>query len=395
MNYFKKLFLLIPFVLILICSCEKTEDPTQCSTEIFDYTYRVPPNAYDGWTTASLNDVGLSEYNFYEMMDDIEDFPNHHLNGILIIKDRKLVFEEYFGGTRFNFDDVYSEGDSILYTLNTEHFLASVSKSVTSLLVGIAVDEGLINGPEDHISEYFQSLYPNIFVDGKEDITLEHLLTMSSGLPWDESSPYNSGQNDVSKLFNAADPINFVLSRSLEATPGTLFKYNSGGTNVAADMIRLTFGATVRTFARIKFFEPLEINNYHWESISRVYLFASGGLFLKPRDLAKIGQLTLDKGKWNDKQIVSENWINNSIQNRINPQWHGFANGYGYQWWLYDFNVNGKIFNCYFAAGWGEQMMYIFPSENMIVIFLGQYYSDGPPIPTHQFLYDYILRSLK
>ena len=388
-------YLLFSLILLITYSCNTTENPTKYTSEVFNYSYRVPPNAYDGWVTASLSDVGLKKNFISQMMDDIDELPYHQLNGILILKDSKLVFEEYFGGTRFNFDNVYAEGDSILYTLNTEHYLASVSKSVTSLLVGIAIDEGLINSADDYISEYFQSVYPNIFIDGKEKIKLRHLLTMSSGLPWDESSPYNSSQNDVRKLFIANDPISFVLSRPLEAEPGTLFKYNSGGTNVAADMIRLTFGSTVRTFARLKLFEPLGIKQYRWESISGVYLFASGGLFLKPRDLAKIGQLMLNKGKWNGNQIVSEAWVNSSVENRIDPQWGGFANGYGYQWWLDDYNVSGKEYHCYFAAGWGEQMMYIFPSENMIVIFLGQYYTVGPSISTNQFLTDYILKALE
>lgn len=384
----------ISLTLLFFYSCNTTENPTEYSSKVFNYSYRVPPNAYDGWITTSLSDVGLKKDNISQMMDDIDELPYHQLNGILILKNSKLVFEEYFGGTRFNFDDVYAEGDSILYTLNTEHYLASVSKSVTSLLVGIAIDEGLINSTDDYISEYFQPVYPNIFVEGKEKIKLQHLLTMSSGLPWDESSPYNSSQNDVRKLFNASDPISFVLSRPLEAEPGTFFKYNSGGTNVAADMIRLAFGSTVRTFARLKLFEPLGIKQYRWEVISGVYLFASGGLFLKPRDLAKIGQLMLNKGKWNGNQIVSEAWVNSSVENRINPEWEGFANGYGYQWWLDDYNVSGKAYHCYFAAGWGEQMMYIFPSENMIVIFLGQYYTDTPSIPTNQLLTDYILKAL-
>lgn len=393
MSYKKQLYPLIIF--FILYACNNNEPPTESPTNIYNYSYRVPPNAYDGWATASLADVGLNKNYISQMMDDIYELPYHHLNGILILKDSKLVFEEYFGGTRFNFNNVYAEGDSILYTLNTEHYLASVSKSVTSLLIGIAIDEGLINSTDDYISKYFQPIYPDIFIDGRENITLEHLLTMSSGLPWDESSPYNSEQNDVRKLFNSNDPIYFVLSRPLEADPGIYFKYNSGGTNVAADLIRLTFGSTVRTFARLKLFEPLGIKEYRWEPISGVYLFASGGLFLKPRDLAKIGQLMLNKGKWNGKQIVSETWINQSVENRINPHWEGFANGYGYQWWLTDFNASGNNYHCYFAAGWGEQMMYIFPSENMIVIILGQYFSVGSPMPTSQFLTDYILKSLE
>jgi CubicO group peptidase (beta-lactamase class C family) len=213
---------------------------------------------------------------------------------------------------------------------------------------------------------------------------------MSSGLPWNEE---HTSTSDIYRLFRENDPIYYLLSQKIEAAPGQKFHYNSGSANLLGEIIRRTTGQNLRQFAVTNLFAPLGINSFDWKAISGEHIFASGGLFLAPRDLAKIGQLCLNKGEWNGTAIVSEKWIEESTRSWIYPTELGIGNGYGFQWWLYDFSVNGKQFHSYFAAGWGEQMMFIVPEENMIVLFFGEYYDHSPQLSVHSLMSQYILKA--
>jgi CubicO group peptidase (beta-lactamase class C family) len=375
------------FILLLILQFSCTEK--NCDTIDTPFC-PVPQFLDDGWNVASMDEVGLDTLPIINMLKEIDRWKENLINGILIVKDEKLVFEKYYQGHVFNFEIPGLTKDIIEYKPETLHFLASQSKSVTSLLFGIALDRGLIHSTDDSITSYFSPEYTVLIRDGKEAITIKHLLTMSSGLPWNEE---HTSTSDIYRLFRENDPIYYLLSQQLEAAPGQKFHYNSGGTNLLGEIIRRATGQNLRQFAMTNLFTPLDINNFEWKTISGEHIFASGGLFLTPRDLAKIGQLCLNMGEWNGSAIISKKWLEESTRSWIYPTELGIGNGYGYQWWLNDFNVNGKHIHSYFAAGWGEQLMFIVPEENMIVLFFGEYYDHSPQISIHLLMNQYILKA--
>lgn len=293
-------------------------------------TYEAPVQTNDGWETAQPSQVGLQSQKLLEMLEYINGHQNHGVHSILIVKDNKLVFEEYFEGYLWDGSKPNFQGAWITYDMDTPHFMASVTKSVTSAVFGIAKDKFQFIDINEQIKNYFPE-YSSILVGDKEKITIKRLLTMTSGLAWDESSSsYDNPANDVTQLFNQPDPIKYVLMKQLTSTPGTQFHYNSGNINVLSDLVRKTTEQNFLTFADNNLFKPLGITYYRWDMLNPNYVFASGGLHLRPRDLAKVGYVFLNQGQWKGVQVISEEWIQGSITSCIDPH-VSWATGYGYQ----------------------------------------------------------------
>jgi CubicO group peptidase (beta-lactamase class C family) len=367
-----------------------------CKKDRVDYNYKIPEVSDDGWEVCSSDEVGISSGTLSKMMDRLNSVSNHNIHDILIFRNGKLLFEEYFRGYLYIWDTPGSNGDLIQYVKETNHFLASVSKTITSVLFGIAVKKGFIENLDDKVVDIFPD-YADILTDAKAEITLKQLLTMSSGLAWDESTSYEDPANDVKGMFDSDDPLAYVLSRPLLYSPGTQFLYNSGGTNVLGAVIEKFTGKSLFDFAKEYLFDPLGIEQVEWHRISPDYYFASGGISLKPRDLAKIGYLFLNNGYWGEDQIISPEWISESVQEHIITQGRTIpmARGYGYQWWLEDFKSDDHTYSSFFAAGWGDQYMFIFPQEEMIIVFNGGNYLKSGSISPFYLVPNFILDSLQ
>jgi CubicO group peptidase (beta-lactamase class C family) len=363
-------YVAILFYLFIAFSCDKSTGPNDNRVE---YTYRIPERVADGWETASLADVGINPLPLIILMNDLLNRNDHYVHGILIIKDGKLVFEEYFNG--YDRDNRYKE-----YDRNTLHFQASVTKSFTSALVGIAIDQGFISGVDEKMFSFFPE-YQNLSNEEKDKITLAHMLAMASGIPWDESSySYGDPRNDVTQLFIRNDPIRFVLAKPLAAAPGSSFIYNSGTTCVMGEIVEKQSGKSLTAFAEQYLFSQLGISEYKWEMLPNNVTFASGGLYLRPRDMAKLGQLYLQKGVWDGNRVISQEWVEASATESIHivSSEHHLPDliwGYGYQWWLGTFNT-GNI-DSYFAAGWGGQYIFVLPELEMVVVMTAGAYSGG------------------
>jgi len=360
--YSAKTILLIAFFLVFF-ACKKDDDNIQ------SYQYEIPENVSDGWETASITDNGIHEVPLVQMMDYINSGSNHRLHNILIVKNGKLVFEEYFNGFVFGNDPPGSDGEYIEFNRETDHFLASMSKSVTSVLVGIAVLKGHIGSLDDKVVDYFPE-YDDILTGEKANITVKHLITMTAGLAWDENSyPYGHPQNDISQLFNSEDPIRYIFSKPLISTPGETFMYSGGATNVLGAVVAKASSMSLLDFGNNFLFNPINSEGGVWESFQSGDFFASGGIHFRARELCKIGYLFLNKGKWKSQQIISEEWITDSQKEQIPVLSDSFSHAYGYQWWIKNFNSEGKIYKCFLAAGWGGQYMFIFPEYDMIIEF--------------------------
>ena len=377
-------------IIAVILSCQRNLAPLQPSSE---NEYQIPPATGDGWPVAHLVSCRMNPILLTDMLNFLNS-SEHRVHSILIVKDGCLVFEKYFNGYKFGSNPPGSDGPYITYNRDSLHFLASVSKSVASTLFGIALEGNHDNILQNRILQYFPQ-YSSILIGDKAEITVEHLLTMTPGLTWDENSyPYGDPRNDVTQLFSQSDPIRYILEKPLNWFPGSHFHYNSGSTNVIAELTRLISQQSSWIFAEDYLFRPLGITHYHWEEIGGSRIFASGGLYLSPRSLSKIGYIFLNGGKWRGEQIISQEWINASIFRHVIHTGNYESNGYGYQWWLCRYRSGGQYFEGYFAAGWGGQYMFIFPQQNLIVNFNSGYYLSSMTVSPIALLVTYILPSL-
>ena len=380
-------------LLILSCttSCKKEADPIPNT-----YNYSVPGVFDDGLETASLESVGLDSIPIKQMMNFINATSGHTIHNILIIKDNKLVFEEYFEGYKLLWSAADMNGELIDYTKDTDHFMASVSKSVTSVVVGIAVKEGLISNVNNKIIDYFPE-YADILTGEKANITIQHLLTMSCGLELDESTySYNDSRNELRQVITMDEPIAHILSKPLQSTPGTHFSYSSGTGIVLSAIIEKVTEMKFLDYANSRLFDPLRSAGGVWTSIHNGLTFASGGLYFKPRELSKIGLLFLNNGIWEGKEIITPDWIEQSHDGHISTNNAFFQNSsYGYQWWNTEFTVNGVSHKCSFAAGWGDQFMFIIPGLDMIIEFNSGNFTGTSRISPFTLLDNYILEAVK
>lgn len=393
-NIFKKEYLFIICLLnfiILMQSCK--EDIANTPPTSTSGNFEKPPFLNDGWEVDYMASVGINDSCIIYMLNYLNN-NNHRIHSILIIKNSKLVFEKYFGGYRYLGTQAGLEGEYITYGYDTLHYLASVSKSITSTVFSIAVDKGFFSNLDDKLINQLPQ-YSSILTGNKEYINLKHLLTMTSGLSWDETTyPYGDPRNDVTALFYQSDPIRFILSKSLITNPGSTFAYSSGSPNVISHLVSLKTGMNFINFTEQNLFSPLGITKYKWERLNGQYCFASGGLWLTPRSIAKIGYLYLNHGNWKGINIISDNMINHSFTKHINVPWLGSSGGYGYYWWLNSTSINGHTYDYANAAGWGEQFMFIVPSENMLVLFNGGYFTVPVSVSPLTLFNDYILKSI-
>jgi CubicO group peptidase (beta-lactamase class C family) len=198
---------------------------------------------------------------------------------------------------------------------------------------------------------------------------------MSSGLKWKELEiPYNDPENDNMNMYNSGKYLEYVLPHPMDKKPFTEFKYNSGCPVIAAGIIEKTSNMPLDKFAEEFLFNPLGISNYYWLKDLTGLCHAGGGLFLKPADMLKIGVMILNKGIYNDKRIVSEEWINKSVQSYFKTSFD--ISGYGYFLWIREMQVNdSKTTKVISAEGAGGQKLYIFPEYNLVISFTERNYT--------------------
>jgi CubicO group peptidase (beta-lactamase class C family) len=267
---------------------------------------------------------------------------------------------------------------------NTLHNIQSITKSVVALLVGIAFDRGWLKDLDAPMFSYFPE-YADLRTPEKDRITLRHLLSMTSGLDWPERAvSINNPANIVRQARIETDPYCAVLERSVEAAPGTAWNYNGGGVWLLGLILQKVSGQPLDQFTNDALFEPLGIKDWAWERFSNGHPYASGGLQLRPRDLAKLGQLVLDDGVWHGHQIVSAGWIKQMTTRRSPAGMRfGFARGYGYLWWLGRSSIDTRDIDWVGSLGWGGQRLYAVPKLSVVVaVTAGAYGSSQGGAPS-------------
>ncbi len=324
-----------------------------------NYQYTKPEEMPNGWETAHMNGYTNDTSLVYRLFNELEN-EHHEMRSLLVIKDDKLILEKYFGAN----------------DLATRQDLRSVTKSIRSLLLGIALDQGFIKHLDEPIFKYLeQSVRKNAHPD-KNNITIRDLVTMASGLDCNDWDPKSKGQED--RVYKKKDWIQYTLDLPLIKTPGSVSHYCSMGVVLVAQIIGNASGMTIQAFADQYLFGPLGISATWGHTSNKEVLPSAKRLYITPRDLAKIGALMLNKGVWEGRQIVSSEWLNQSTS----PQTKIANLDYGFLWWQIPFLVEGTKIPTIAATGNGGQYLFVIPSNNMIVVCTGgAYNSEKDKVP--------------
>ena len=327
------------------------------------YQYAMPTNRDDGWQTGDLASAGIDEDGLTTFIDDVLAGNRGRLESMLIVRDGVLVLDEYFYG----------------FTADRPHSIQSVTKSVTSLLMGVAIDQGAIDGIDQPVYEFFPEYAGKPWIDQRYPITLRHALTMSAAIDWNESVPYSDPSNSNTAMNATSDWIGYVLDRDQAGQPGEAASYTSGLSILIGGIIKNATGQYVDEFARDTLFKDLSFSNFHWLGAADGTRHTGGGLLVTARDLAKLGQLVLDDGAWRGEQIVSAAWIDESTARQL-PLADALdddSQGYGYQWWHATFaGPNDQSVRAIAGIGYGGQYLLILPTLDAVVVFNAGEYAD-------------------
>ncbi|MCW3108891.1 MAG: penicillin-binding protein beta-lactamase class, partial [Segetibacter sp.] len=330
-----------------------------------------PADLKDGIQTSTPAKEGMNAAVINEIVKAIDSgfYPNRH--SLLIYKNGKLVLEKYFVGR----DQKAGMGDIgvVEHNVNTLHDMRSVSKSVVSACIGIAIARGKIKSIQQKVFTFFPE-YEAFDTGAKKDLTIEHLLTMSSGLQWNEDIPYSNPENSEMMMTASKDPLAYIFSQPMAVAPGTAWKYNGGTTQLLAEILRRVTGQTVAEFANENIFKKLGIPKYEWAVFPGTdNPKAASGLRLRPRDMLKFGILYQYGGKWQGQQIIPRSWVEQSFTLKIRrPESIG---GYGYQFWIFKDTIQNKVIELPTAVGNGDQRIFFDRKNDLVVVMTAGNYN--------------------
>ncbi len=343
----------------------------------------APTASQDGWVTASVESAGLARARLEAMERAIQAGDFKKITSVLVARNGKLVYEAYF-------DESGSEG-----LRDTR----SVTKTLTGLLVGIAVEQGLLTA-DSRVLPFFKGPFQNPD-PRKEKITVEDFLTMSSILECNDWNEYSRGNEE--RMYPIEDWVKFALDLPVRGfspgeTPkdqpyGRSFSYCTAGVFTLGQVVAGAARQPVEEFAARNLFGPLGIRKAEWKFSPLGLAMTGGGLRLRSRDLLKLGQLYLNGGVWNGTRAVPEAWTKNSIRPhaRIDEQTE-----YGYLWWLKSFKSGEKSFPAYYMTGNGGNKVVVLPDLHMVVVLTSTNYNTrGMHEQTDKLLTDYILPAVE
>jgi CubicO group peptidase (beta-lactamase class C family) len=343
-----------------------------------------------GWATASPGSVGLDEQVLLRLDKDMASGKySQMMDSFAVFRCGKKVFERTYShdyakiyemeaGKRGPYNERltgrynYFDPEWHPYYHGTDlHTMQSVSKTLTSVIIGAAMQHGDFKaGLETPVLKYFDTSKVKNVDDRKRRMTLRDLLTMSSGLKWnDEGFDTGDPQNDTSLMEASDDWVRYAIDKPMVAEPGEIWNYNSGATELLAHIFQKETGQDIDEYAQKYLFEPLGIR-HEWKRTYLGVVDTEGGLYLNGSDLAKIGYLYLHDGIWDGQRIVSSEWVKASLtayfKTGAEPQFKdGFK--YGFKWWL--FRLPDSTEYIWMARGFGGQNLQMFPKEHMIVVF--------------------------
>lgn len=301
----------------------------------------------DVWLASTPESQGMDSDQLIGMMESIKK-NEYNFNSLLIIRNGHLVMEHY----------------KYPYDKNEKHLINSITKSITSVLIGLAIEDGYIENVDQKVMDFFPDIDIENVDERKEMMTIEHLLTMTSGLQWNEEGDYGRQGNSFTQMTNSDNQLKFALNQPMKDKPGVVFHYNSGNSHILSAIINEATGRSAWEYGMEKLFAPLGISDEFWRSDAQGISIGGTSLFMKPEDLAKIGYLFLNNGKWKGEQIISESWIEQSTKQHISPRKTEYSNGYGYHWWR-------NTFDGFHGNGFEGQELIVIPEFDLVIVFSG------------------------
>jgi CubicO group peptidase (beta-lactamase class C family) len=330
----------------------------------------------EGIPTATMASVGMDSTVINRMTAAIRNHEYSNIHSVLITRHGQLVYEKYFTGKDESWGNPLGE---VTYSAEKLHDLRSISKSVVSACIGIAMAQGKLKDVNQSVFDFFPE-FERYKTGERARLTIEHLLSMSSGIQWNEEVPYNNPENSEIQMIQSANPLEFVLSRPMDTIPGTVWKYNGGTTQLLAAIIKKVSGVEVDEFARVNLFEPLGITQFEWIKYPNTTLpAAASGLRLRARDLLKFGLLYYHEGKWDNKQILTREWVKTSFETHVG---RGNNEGYGYQFWIWNNDYHGKQVRMVVAVGNGDQRIFFNKEADLVVVTMAGNYNQWD-LPKH------------
>ena len=305
----------------------------------------------DEWQTKTFEEVDMNEQKIDELLSYIDN-NNIDIESILIVKDGYLVLEEYL------LED----------TAETRQNVRSVTKSFMSSLIGIAIEEGYIESVDQKMFDFlYNASLPNI--EQKENITIYHLLTMTSGITWYEFEDPLGSEKNITQMIASDNWVEYVLSCEMDSEPGTTFCYNTGGSHLLSAILEEATGNSSLEYATKHIFDPLGISNISWAQDPQGIYFGGSWLEILPRDMAKFGYLFFNNGSWDETQIISKDWLKDATSTIVEVD---SDYSYGYQWWY------KTTENYYSAAGNYIQLITVIQENDMVVVITGDEEVNNP-----------------
>jgi len=361
------------------------------------YSYVKPKQLSDGLPVDAMYNNGMDTGKIVALTKLILDNTYPNIHSMLILRHGKLIYENYFAGE----DEIVGKGHAgyVDHTIDDLHDCRSVSKSFTSACIGIAIKQGFIKSIDEPIFSYFKE-YARYFDAAKRKITIRHLLTMTSGLKWDENTSYLDPKNSEIQMDRSDDPVQFILSCKLTSVPGRTWNYSGASATLLGEILRKATGDRLDQFATKYLFAPLGIKKYTWEPMlkDKDMTAAAWGLRLRSRDLAKFGLLYMNDGKWGHTQVLDTNWVKQSLSAQVfrpseSPK---IARGYGFQFWTDPFTLSRYKTDLPFAMGRGGQLIIFWRSMDIALVFTsGNYNQNNTGSDIYTAFTHYIVPSVK
>ncbi len=298
------------------------------------------------------------EVYFAQLDQEITQHDFGNINRLIILQDDKTIFDKAHNG----------------HQKNEIQCIQSVSKSITSLIVGIALKKNMIRF-EDNITNFFPE-YKNIFLSAPQwnDVTVDDLLNMTAGYEWYEDRRPEK-ENPVYQMNNSENPVKYIFERPFFQANKKQFNYCSGCVVLLSTILSKITNNNLREFAEVNLFTPLEIDNYHWVNFRNGLINGAGGLYLSAEDMAKTGLLFLNNGRWRNKEIIDSSYFNHLKNNLVEVSGYADATHYTQLWW-----VNKRVFRVgektesetiYSANGYGDQHIIMIPNRELVIVITG------------------------
>jgi len=361
------------------------------------------------WPTATPKSVGLDATALNAFDAEIAAGKFGYIDSFTVIRHGKLVFEKRYP---HDYDKIYGEQARKQSPLNPHdptgpynyfnswwhpwyqggelHTLQSVSKTITSIIIGVALNRKEFPDLDTPVMKFFDTSKVTNVDDRKRAMTIRHLLTMSAGFDWREDLPYSDPNNTGIQMEASSDWVEYTINRPMAHDPGKVFHYNSGATQLLAHIFRVATGTDIEEYAARHLFAPLSIKQFYWKRTPSGLVDAEGGLYLRPRDVAKPWYLFLKNGVWEGKQIVSPEWVKESVKPHFDlgatrPDGAGLPK-YGLKWWLYPYGKNNSML-AWAGSGFGGQRPIVFPEYDIVVVYTAWNHGPGPSMRTRDAIY--------